>query len=96
MIFDDILHKYVECYVDDLVVKSKRKCDHLKDLKLVLDRLRKYQLKINPLKCAFGVSSGKFLGFTVRHRGIEDVESEKSARVKKITRSFGLHQKIYI
>ena len=26
---------------------------------------------MNPLKCAFGVTSGKFLGFVVRHRGIE-------------------------
>ncbi|KAI5344076.1 hypothetical protein L3X38_011953 [Prunus dulcis] len=34
-------------------------------------RLRKYQLKMNPLKCAFGVTSGKFLGFIVKHRGIE-------------------------
>ena len=62
-IFDDMLHKYVECYVDNLVVKSKRKCDHLKKLNLVLDRLRKYQLRINPLKCAFSVTSGKFMGF---------------------------------
>ncbi|KAA0055891.1 uncharacterized protein E6C27_scaffold438G00090 [Cucumis melo var. makuwa] len=51
-IFDDMLHKHIECYVDDLVVKSKKKCDHLKDLKLVLDRLRKYQLRMNPLKSA--------------------------------------------
>ncbi|KAA0048376.1 uncharacterized protein E6C27_scaffold264G00950 [Cucumis melo var. makuwa] len=67
-IFDDMLHKHIECYVDDLVVKSKKKCDHLKDLKLVLDRLRKYQLRMNLLKCAFGVTLGKFLGFIVRHR----------------------------
>ncbi|KAA0066967.1 uncharacterized protein E5676_scaffold595G00730 [Cucumis melo var. makuwa] len=68
-IFDDMLHKHIECYVDDLVVKSKKKCDHLKDLKLVLDRLRKYQQRMNHLKCAFGVTSG--LGFIVRHCGIE-------------------------
>ena len=70
-IFYDMLHKHVECYVDDLVVKSKKICDHLEYLKLVLDRFRKYQLRINSLKCAFGVTSGKFLGFIVRHRGIE-------------------------
>ncbi|KAA0036541.1 uncharacterized protein E6C27_scaffold191G00430 [Cucumis melo var. makuwa] len=62
-VFDDMLHQYVKCYVDDLVVKSKRRQDHLKDLKVVFDRLRKYQLRMNPLKCAFGVTSGKFLGF---------------------------------
>ncbi|KAA0031643.1 uncharacterized protein E5676_scaffold409G00730 [Cucumis melo var. makuwa] len=46
-VFDDMLHKYVECYVDDLVVKSKRRQDHLKDLKVVYDRLRKYQFISN-------------------------------------------------
>ena len=55
-IFDDMLHKHVECYVDDLVVKFMKKCDHLKDLKLVLDCLRKYQLRMNPLKCAFDMT----------------------------------------
>lgn len=42
-----------------------------KRLQKIFDRLRKHQLKMNPLKCAFGVTSGKFLGFVVRHRGIE-------------------------
>ena len=70
-IFDDMMHKTIECYVDDLVVKSKKKRDHLTDLRNVFERLRKCQLKMNPLKCAFGVTSGKFLGFIVRHRGIE-------------------------
>jgi len=61
-IFDDMLHQHVECYVDDLMVKSKEKKNHLQDLRLVFERLRRFQLKMNPLKCAFGVSSGKFLG----------------------------------
>ena len=59
-IFDDMLHKNVECYVDELVVKSKKREDHLQDLRMVFDRLRRYQL-MNLLKCAFGVTSGKFL-----------------------------------
>ncbi|TYK25806.1 uncharacterized protein E5676_scaffold436G00080 [Cucumis melo var. makuwa] len=71
MIFDDMLHKHVECYVDDLVVKSKKKYNHLKDLKLILDCLGKYQLRMNPLKCAFDITLEKFLGCIVRHRGIE-------------------------
>ena len=80
-IFDDVLHKLVECYVDDLVVKLKRKEDHLQHLKIVFDRLRCHQLKMNPMKCAFGVSSGKFLGFIVRHRGIEIDQSKIDAIV---------------
>ncbi|KAL0539564.1 hypothetical protein IC582_023780 [Cucumis melo] len=90
-IFDDMLHKHIECYVDDLVVKSKKKCDHLKDLKLVLGRIRKYQLRMNPLKCAFGVTSGKFLGFIVRHRGIE-VDHSKIDAIQKMPSSKNLHE----
>ena len=75
-IFDDILHKIVQYYVDDLVVKTKRRGDHLCDLRIVFNQLKKYQLKMNPLKCAFGVTSGKFLGFIVRHRGIEVDQSK--------------------
>ncbi|KAM1099065.1 hypothetical protein TB2_005591 [Malus domestica] len=70
-IFNDMLHKNVECYVDDVVVKTKKRSYHLKDLRVVFERLRKYNLKMNPLKCAFDVTSGKFLGFIVKHRGIE-------------------------
>ncbi|PKU59525.1 RNA-directed DNA polymerase [Dendrobium catenatum] len=69
-IFDDLIYNQVECYIDDLVVKSKVKEAHLYDLRVVFERLRCYDLKMNPLKCAFGVTSGKFLGFVVRHRGI--------------------------
>ncbi|XP_074315668.1 uncharacterized protein LOC141651875 [Silene latifolia] len=61
-IFDDMLHKTIECYVDGVVVKSKKRKDHVKDLQTVFERLRKCQLKMNPLKCAFGVTSRKFLG----------------------------------
>ncbi|KAL0298430.1 UNVERIFIED_CONTAM: hypothetical protein Sradi_6502800 [Sesamum radiatum] len=70
-IFDGMLHKNIECYVDDLVVKSKKREDHFYDLRKVFEHLRRYQLKMDPSKCAFGVTSGKFLGFIVRQRGIE-------------------------
>ncbi|KAM1064508.1 hypothetical protein TB1_027890 [Malus domestica] len=70
-IFNDMLHKNIECYVDDVVVKTKKRLYHLKDLRIVFERLGKYNLKMNPLKCAFGVTSRKFLGFIVKHRGIE-------------------------
>ncbi|XP_065630573.1 uncharacterized protein LOC112003347 [Quercus suber] len=44
---------------------------HLVDLQETFDTLRQYQMKLNPNKCAFGVSLGKFLGFMVSYRGIE-------------------------
>ncbi|KAA0062772.1 uncharacterized protein E5676_scaffold87G00330 [Cucumis melo var. makuwa] len=65
-VFDDMLHKYVECYVDDLV------------------------LRMNPLKCAFGVTSEKFLGFIVRHRGIE-IDQSKIDTIQKMPRPKSLH-----
>nr|XP_027067484.1 uncharacterized protein LOC113693104 [Coffea arabica] len=80
-IFDDMLHRNVECYVDDLVVKSKKREDHIQDLRRVFQRLRRYQLKMNHLKCAFGVTSGKFLGFIVHQRGIEVDRSKIDAIV---------------
>ena len=64
-IFENMLHKTVECYVDDLVVKSRKRPDHLRDLQQIFDILRRCQLKMNPLKCACGVTSGKFLGFII-------------------------------
>ena len=51
------------------VVKTKKREDHLENLHAVFNRLRKYDLKMNPPKCAFGVTYGKFVGFIVRHKG---------------------------
>ena len=55
----------VEVYVDDMLVKSKEEDGHLDDLRETFETLHKYQMKLNPSKCAFGVYSGKFLGFMV-------------------------------
>ncbi|KAL0428161.1 UNVERIFIED_CONTAM: hypothetical protein Slati_2990900 [Sesamum latifolium] len=56
---------------DDMLVKSKKAADHVKDLEETFSVLRKYKLKLNPAKCAFGVQGGRFLGFMVTQRGIE-------------------------
>ena len=61
----------VEVYVDDMLVKSLDEGRHLDDLQETFNTLRRYNMKLNPSKCAFGVASGKFLGFMVSHRGIE-------------------------
>ena len=70
-IFHDMMHKEVEVYVDDVIIKSKTRVDHVYDLRKFFERLRKYNLKLNPAKCAFGVPSGKLLGFIISRRGIE-------------------------
>ena len=69
--FHNQIGKNVEVYIDDMLVKSKEEDDHLKDLKKMFNTLRKYQMKLNPSKCAFDVSSDKFLGFMVSQTGIE-------------------------
>ena len=58
-------------YIDDIIIKSAGLDHHLADLRLALERMRRYGLKMNPLKCAFGVSAGKFLGFIIHEKGIE-------------------------
>ncbi|XP_059627213.1 uncharacterized protein LOC132270006 [Cornus florida] len=54
-----------------MLVKSLKAQDHLVDLQETFQVLRKHQMKLNPSKCAFRVSSGKFLGYMVSRRGIE-------------------------
>ena len=66
----------VQVYVDDMLVKSLREDDHLSDLQETFDTLRAYNMKLNPNKCVFRVTAGKFLGFMVSQRGIE-VNPEK-------------------
>jgi len=64
-IFHNLIGKLVEIYIDDVVVKSTSAGGHLEDLRKVLERTRKFGLRMNPKKCAFGVSAGQFLGFLV-------------------------------
>jgi hypothetical protein len=54
-----------------MLVKSIQAAEHVADLEETFNTLPKHEMKLNPTKCAFGVSSGKFLGFLVSHRGIE-------------------------
>jgi hypothetical protein len=71
LIFHVLLGIIVEVYIDDIVVKSASIKSHLADLRLAFEKMRRYGLNMNPLKCAFGVSAGKFLGFIVHEKGVE-------------------------
>ena len=66
----------VHAYVDDIVVKSQKSNDLLADIRETFANLRRYNMKLNPTKCVFGVPAGKLLGFIVSQRGIE-VNPEK-------------------
>ncbi|XP_017256033.2 uncharacterized protein LOC135147082 [Daucus carota subsp. sativus] len=69
--FKDQIGRTMEVYIDDMVVKSLNAEDHVRHLEEVFDVLRQYNMKLNPSKCNFAVSSGKFLGHMVTRRGIE-------------------------
>jgi len=79
-IFHDMMYRKLEDYVDDIVVKSRRREDHVKVLRKVFERLRVFKLRMNPLKCAFRVSARKFLGFLVHSKRI-DVDSAKTTAI---------------
>ena len=69
--FESLLGKNIEIYIDDMVVKSKRVSEHLRDLRAIFEILRNYKLCLIASKCSFGVRSGKFFGYMVTHRRIE-------------------------
>lgn len=75
-IFHEFIGKFLNCYIDDVVVKSHCDKKHLTHLKRTLERMGKYQLKMNPIKCEFGVLPGNFTGFLIQ-RGIE-VDNNKA------------------
>ena len=54
-----------------MLVKIQREEDHLKDLEETFGTLRSYNMKLNPSKCAYEVTAGKFLGFMMSQSGIE-------------------------
>jgi hypothetical protein len=58
LIFHDLLGVMVEVYIDDIVIKSVGFKEHVADLRVSLERMRKYGLQMNPLKCAFDVAAG--------------------------------------
>jgi hypothetical protein len=60
-----------EAYIDDIIVKTHESHTFIEYLEETFASLRKVNIKLNPAKCAFGVPSGKLLGFLVSHRGIE-------------------------
>nr|KYP57375.1 Transposon Ty3-G Gag-Pol polyprotein [Cajanus cajan] len=70
-IFSDHIGRSMEVYVNDMVVKSSNVSAHAQDLTEVFQALRQNQMRLNPEKCMFGVSGGKFLGFMLSSRGIE-------------------------
>jgi hypothetical protein len=70
-VFSQQIGRNLEVYIDDMVVKTPEEGDHNKDLAEILTFVRKYNMRLNSVKCSFGVQAGKFLGFMLTRRGIE-------------------------
>jgi hypothetical protein len=83
LIFHDLLAIVLEIYIDDVIVKSDSMNNHLADLRLALERMRRYGLKMNLLKCVFGVSVDKFLEFIIHEHGIE-IDPTKIESINKV------------
>ena len=84
-IFHDMMYQEMEDYVDNIVVNSKTRVGHFQVHKRVFERCRMYKLRMNPLKCAFGVSARKLFRFLVDHRGIS-VDLAKTTAIATIKR----------
>ncbi|XP_012853665.1 PREDICTED: uncharacterized protein LOC105973192 [Erythranthe guttata] len=82
--FQAQLGRNIEVYVDDMLVKSKKRSTHLADLAETFATLRLYRMKLNPGKCAFGVKAGKFLGYVITQEGIK-VNQDKVEAVLRMT-----------
>lgn len=77
-LFHDMIHIIMEDYVDDFLAKSNIRDDYLNILAKIFDRLEQYNVRLNPKKCVFRVTSDKHLGFIVFNHDIEiDLEKVK-------------------
>jgi hypothetical protein len=71
-----------EVYVDEMVAKTKVGNDHVQDLNQIFQQLRRYNMRLNPLKCTFGIKSEKFLGFMLSKRGIKANPDKRRAIIE--------------
>ena len=82
-LFHDMMHKEIEVYVDDMVTNSQGENDHIINLRKLFERLRKFQLKLNSVKCIFGAIFEKLLGFIFSKTGIE-IDSKKVRAIQDL------------
>ena len=81
-IFHELAH-LILAYLDGLTVYSRKRSNHLEDLRLVFQQCHQYNLRLNPLKCVFCVSAGRILGFIVSQQGIH-VDPLKVQAIKEV------------
>ena len=98
--FHDQIGRNVHAYLDDVVIKSQKTGSLIDDLKETFANLLRYDMKLNPTKCVFGVPAGKLLGFIVSERGIEanleknqcNTQIEEARGAKGCSENHGLYR----
>lgn len=78
-IFHNFIETFMQIYIDDIVVKSASGKSHLDHHRLSFERMGRHGLKMNPLKYAFCMQAGDFLGFMVHKKGIEINQNKTKA-----------------
>ena len=93
--FHDMIHKEVKVYIDDMIVKSKTRKEHLTALKKFMQQVDKYNIRLNPKKCVFDVTLGKMLGHIFSQSGIKidpdkvnEIQEMPTLKAKKEVRGF--------
>ncbi|XP_021986466.1 uncharacterized protein LOC110882870 [Helianthus annuus] len=81
--FSDAIGKYIEVYMDDLVIMSKEESTMLANIQKMFDTLCGVSIKLNPAKCSFGMEEVKFLGFIVTKDGFK-VNPEKVQAIERM------------
>jgi uncharacterized protein YehS (DUF1456 family) len=88
-LFHDMVQKDFKVYVDDMIAKSREGENHVQILKKLFERLRKYNLRLNPTRCSFGVKSEKLLelvsdkGIKVDPNKVKAIQSMPPPKTKK-------------
>ena len=89
--FHEHIHKIMEVYIDDILVKSKQEQDHLQALEEVFTIFQRYKIRLKLQNCAFHVISKNLFDFMVSNRGIE-VDAKKFKAIIRMPHSFSCNQ----
>ena len=68
--FKGLINRSVVIYLDEITIFSKKRANHLHDLKQIFERCRRFGISLNPKKSFFALNEGKLLGFVVSKDGI--------------------------
>jgi hypothetical protein len=81
--FVDELDRFIVVYLDDVIVYSQSDDEHLKHLRRVFEKCRKFGISLNPRKSLFGLEEGKLLGHIISKDGIK-IDPSRIEAIQKL------------